>query len=399
MPRFAALLAASVAALLPAGTRADHTPATSDGSAPGWRAMFVGVSPGGIELWSVALDGGDRRFLLTQPAFGDRFSDWYSRIDAHTPVVRSAVSGDGRWVALLLDASPGREASLWLANVETRALRLAATNVETFQWADEGARILYSIAPPPPSPMDELQAVQDGREWRLHEADSAADRPVAGVERKFYSAGPWSDPRRLLFWRVGLGFEQLLRFDAERGTVRDGRSLLHTNVRQFDRRPGRAWTLVPSDIWAPRCLEAWDVDRDGRFVSSLLRGCSYVCALGATCLAWRDADHVVVARSHAPPLLEREFEWWWSDHPVSLVERDLRSKRERVLLDGRPDAHWRMLGSRPGEILIVSRSTVDRPLAHGHRLQVEIQARDFDGRLLGALFRGENPPAFVGLVR
>jgi hypothetical protein len=48
---------------------------------------------------------------------------------------------------------------------------------------------------------------------------------------------------------------------------------------------------------------------------------------------------------------------------------------------------------------VVSRSTVDRPLAAGHRLEVEIQARDYDGRLLGTLFRGEAPPTFVGLVR
>lgn len=392
MTRVAAAWLLALAAL------AVRTPAETPGR-PTWRALFVETSPTRVAFWTTGLDGRDRRPLPALATFGTRSGDWTGRYDAHVPAVTSAVSADGRWIACTLDASPARESSLWLMSVADGRRRLVAANVETFQWASAGAQLLYSLAPPPPDALEELRAVQEGRHFRVHDADTGLDAAVAGTEWEFYAAGPWSHARKLLFWRVGPGLDQLRAFDAERGAVRDGRSFVRTNVRQFDARPGHAWALVTTEILGPQCLEARDVDADGRVGAPFLTGCGYVCTFGSTCIAWRDAHRLVVAKSDARPRRTNSLDGWPHEHSVSLVEHDARDGRERVLVDGRPDTHWRVLGSQPGEVLLVGRSAVDRPLSAGYDFDVEIQARGFDGRVLGILHRGGDPPWFVGFVR
>lgn len=371
----------------------------TDGPAGSWRALFASPEPGAVEFWSIALDGQDRRVLARHGGFADDPSGWSPTPATPRFYVRdAAASADGRWWAYRLDASPAKRDALWLANVDTRQLRLVAANVEQFQWSSQGARLLYALAPPPPSPMQEMHVVLEGRAWRLHDAQYGNDGLIAGPQRDFVYAGPWADPRRLLFWRAGVAFNQVVAFDVHRDAVRQGRTLLRTNVLQFGPLGATAgWALVTTDL-EHRCTRAYAVDHDGRFGRPLMHGRSYVCANRGACVAFRDELTLVVARSEGPT---GRYEWWWQEHPASLVTRDVRTGRETRLLEGRPGLQWTLVGSRPGEVMLVRRCLSASAWAWfvARDRECELQARTFDGHLLGTLHRGDDPPAFVGFVR
>jgi hypothetical protein len=351
------------------------------------RIIFAVIEGSKVNLYSVNLDGSDRKLLLTDELEATNLTA--------DQAIRASISPLGKAIAYALPRN-GSPYPLFLMDTDGKNRRKIVDKIGYhFYWSPSGRKILYPR--PAPNGPEEFTLVAWGSEWHLLDLQTQRDEIIARGHDDFYRLWLWLRDDRILFggerlFREWISWKTLQNGGGRKMQLASPDERRHYN-REITASPNKLRTLIAfySATSIDESCDVFQLLPNGRLGKRFVNAPGYRCTPE---IKWNGDNEFYYTRGVGPMGRVRIGERNKFGYYVlpSIYRYSLRSRKDEVVLktDGR---NMYML-----EDIITNEAMIVTAIDPARESRYALELRRLDGSQRITLFTSNKKISYIGSV-